>query len=267
MLFSTSPKGYKKGVPFRLATTSYIYPDQIVPNVMKLAPLFDEIELVLFESEGKNNFPDESEIQILRAISSNNQVGFNIHLPIDIFLGHLNDKVRWQGVFIAKRVIGNTLPLNPSAYILHLDRRNESEEVKDILDWQIRVRESLHEIARFGIDPNRIAVETLGYPFEWVEHLVKEFGFSICLDVGHLLLYGQDLELYFDKYLNHTSVIHLHGHENGRDHLGIDRWSEGNLNLILPHLYDYQGIVSLEVFSLDDLQRSLEVLEKRWKRN
>lgn len=253
--------------PFRLATTSYIYPDRIVPNVTRLAPYFDEIELVLFESERENNFPDESEIQALRAISSKERVGFNVHLPIDIFLGHLNDEVRLEGVSIVKRVIENTLSLNPSVFTLHLDRRDESEEAEDILDWQIRVRESLYEIARFGIDSCRIAVETLGYPFKWVENLIKEFGFSICLDIGHILLYGQDLKLYFDKYLSNTSVIHLHGHENGIDHLGIDRLSEEDLNLIFHHLYDYKGIVSLEVFSFDDLQRSLGVLEARWKRS
>ena len=34
-------------VPFRLGTTYYILPDAILPNVRFLAPLLDEIELVL----------------------------------------------------------------------------------------------------------------------------------------------------------------------------------------------------------------------------
>ena len=34
------------GLPFRLGTTSYIIPDEIVPNVQFLGPLVDDVELV-----------------------------------------------------------------------------------------------------------------------------------------------------------------------------------------------------------------------------
>jgi hypothetical protein len=36
---------------FRLGTTSFIVPDHIIPNVMKLGYFFDEIELLVFESD------------------------------------------------------------------------------------------------------------------------------------------------------------------------------------------------------------------------
>jgi len=254
--------------PFRLATTSYIYPDQIVPNVIRLAPYFDEIELVLFESQGENNFPDESEIQALRAISLNDQVGFNVHLPIDIFLGDVKEETRSKGVSAIRKVMERTLPLNPSLYTLHFDLRDENgQDYSDLGAWKRRLAQSLEGILGQGVEPSQISIETLRYPFEWVEEIIKRFGFSICLDMGHILLYGQNLKLYFDKYLSHTSVMHFHGHENGIDHLGIDRLSEKNLRLILSRLNDYRGVVSLEVFSLDDLQRSLRVLEEKWKRS
>lgn len=254
--------------PFRLATTSYIYPDRIVPNVIRLAPYFDEIELVLFESEGENNLPEEPDICLLGEISLNGQVGFNVHLPIDIFLGNEKDETRYLACSVIKKVIRRTLSLNPSLYTLHLGLRDETgQDHADIEGWKVRITKSLENIMGEGIEPNRISIENLDYPFEWIEDIIVRFGFSICLDIGHILLYGQDLELYFDKYLNNTSVIHLHGHENGIDHLGIDRLSEENLKLILSHLYDYRGIVSLEVFALDDLQRSLRVLGERWKRS
>ncbi len=34
---------------FRLGSTSYVYPDDILPNVRKLMSSVDDIELVLFE--------------------------------------------------------------------------------------------------------------------------------------------------------------------------------------------------------------------------
>jgi sugar phosphate isomerase/epimerase len=258
-------KCYKGMFPFKLATTSYIYPDHILPNVTTLAPLLDEVELVLFESEGLNNLPDEREIKALMDFSLHGKVGFNVHLPIDVFLGDENEEVRTKGVSMIRRVTERTLCLNPSVYILHFDLRNsEGQEETDIQTWRRRIIRSAQGIVKSGMEPGRISIETLGYPFEWIEDIVKEFGFSICLDIGHILIYGQNLRLYFDKYLPHTPIIHLHGFQNGTDHLGIDKLNGKIVDLILFHLQNYEGILSLEVFSFNDLKSSLEILEEKW---
>jgi sugar phosphate isomerase/epimerase len=95
---------------------------------------------------------------------------------------------------------------------------------------------------------------------------VKEFGFSICLDIGHMLIYRQDIPHYLENYLPKTSIIHFHGVENGVDHLGIDKLHGRIVDLILSRLHSFKGILSIEVFSLGDLKNSLEVLEQRWKK-
>ena len=57
-------------LPFRLGTTSYIWPDDILPNVRQLAPLVDDIELVLFESdEYGSNLPDKDVIAELKQLA------------------------------------------------------------------------------------------------------------------------------------------------------------------------------------------------------
>ena len=253
--------------PFNLSTTSYIYPDMIIPNVTLLAPFLDEIELVLFESEAENNLPDEEQIHALKDLSFQYGVNFNVHLPIDIFLGDEKEEVRLKGISIVKKIIERTLCLNPSTYTLHFDLRDRSgREETDIQTWRRRIIRSTEGIAECGIESNRISIETLGYPFEWIEDIIKEFGFSICLDIGHILIYGQDLPLYLKKYLPNTSIIHLHGFQNGIDHLGIDKLNGKTVDLILSCLQNYKGILSIEVFSFDDLKRSLEILEKEWER-
>ena len=308
-------KNYRGRFPFKLATTSYIYPDEIVPNVARLAPSFDEIELVLFESAGKNSIPDKAQIDQLIELSRLHQLGFNVHLPIDISLGDEREEVKAQGTSIVKRVIERTLCLNPSLYTLHLDLKNppipplikggrrgdypnkvtsplplaclpvgRGERVRacpvldtgvrgekdlqdpDIEGWRLRLSGSLEEILDDGIEPKRISIETLGYPFEWIEDIVKRFGFSICLDIGHLLTHGYDLNHYLKSYLADTSIIHLHGVRNDRDHLGIEKLPERILDDILSRLRHYHGTVSLEVFSIDDLRSSLDILEEKWTR-
>ena len=251
--------------PFKLSTTSYIYPDHVIPNVVMLAPFFDEIELVLFESESQDRIPDNVQINNLMNLSRLHQLGFNVHLPLDIFLGDKSEEIRSKGVSIVKRVIERTLCLNPSAYILHFDLRNKNgREGSDIEGWRRRIVQSVEEIVECGIESNRISVETLGYPFEWIEDIIRDFGFSICLDIGHILIQDQDLRLYLDNYLADASIIHLHGFQSGIDHLGIDKLPESALKLILSYIRHYRGIVSLEVFSIDDLKRSLIALEEKW---
>ncbi len=266
-IYSPLTKCYKGKFPFKLATTSYIYPDHILPNVAALAPFFDEIELVLFESEGQDNLPDEEEINGLKNCSIHHSLGFNVHLPIDIFLGDESEEIRSKGVSVVKKVIERTIYLNPSVYILHFDQRNKSsQDEADLETWQSRIIQSIKEVVENGIESNRIAIETLAYPFEWIEDTVRNFGLSICLDIGHILIQKQDLQLYLKNYLPNTSIFHLHGFQNGIDHLGIDRLPVPVLELILSHLRDYHGIVSIEVFSIDDLKSSLTTLEEIWGR-
>jgi sugar phosphate isomerase/epimerase len=194
-------------------------------------------------------------------------VSFNVHLPVDIFLGDKSEEVRAKGISIIRRVTERTLCLNPSVYTLHFDLRNsDGKEETDIEAWRRRIIRSAGEMTEWGIEPKRISVETLSYPFEWIEDIVKEFGFSICLDIGHMLIYSQDIPRYLEKYLLQTSIIHLHGVENGVDHLGIDRLNDKIIDLIFSKLQRFTGILSIEVFSFDDLKNSLEVLEQRWKK-
>ncbi len=260
-------KSFKGLFPFKLATTSYIYPDRILPNVTMLSPFLDEIELVLFESNGLDNYPDQTEMKGLKDLSLSQGVGYHVHLPTDIYLGDSVEGARSQGVTAIKKVIERTLCLNPSLYTLHFEMRNShGREERDIEAWRKCLIRSMQEIVKCGIEPNLISVETLAYPFEWIEDIVRNFGFSICLDIGHILIQKQDLRLYLKNYLPNTSIIHLHGFQNGIDHLGINRLPLPSLELIFFHLRDYHGIVSVEVFSIDDLKRSLIILEEKWEK-
>jgi len=253
--------------PFRLGTTSYIYPDAILPNVTKLAPFLDEVELVLFESEGQDNYPDELELRDLMNFSLNGEVAFNVHFPIDIFLGDRDEEVRLRGISVVKKVIERTLCLKPSLYTLHFDLRDKNgQEETDIEAWRKRILRSAEEMKEWGIETEQISIETLSYPFEWIEGIIKKFGFSVCLDIGHMLIYDLNIQDYLKKYLPQTSIIHLHGVENGIDHLGMDRLNGKIVDPILSKLQRFTGILSIEVFSFGDLKNSLEVLEQKWKK-
>ncbi|MDD5452166.1 MAG: cobamide remodeling phosphodiesterase CbiR [Desulfovibrionales bacterium] len=258
--YSTFSKSYRRRSPFRLATTSFIYPDRILPNAMRLAPYLDEMELILFESK---NLPDREEISDLSALQNKQGLSYNVHLPLDIFLGHPSDKARGEGVAAVHEAIALTKRLTPSTYTLHYVCDADCGK-KNLSLWQRHIAESTGNILKTGIKPGMISVETLDYPLTRVEDIINDFGLSVCLDLGHILLNGEDPLRYLDKYLEKTAIIHLHGVYEGRDHLGLDVLDEAALLDWLRLLKGYTGTVSIEVFSFHHLQTSLEILERLW---
>src|SRR5688500_10667676 len=78
------------GTPFRVGSTSYVYPDDLLPNVRKLAEGVDvdDIELILFEvDDGPNNLPGESVVEEMRQLARLYHLTYTVHLPLDLRLG------------------------------------------------------------------------------------------------------------------------------------------------------------------------------------
>lgn len=256
----------KERFPFRVATTSYIIPAAILPNLHFLGPYVEEVELVLFESKGQENLPSSDEIREMQSLASIHGFTYNVHLPSDVFLGDPDRTMREEFRQTILRFYEKTLPLVPSAYILHLDSRNaDGTKELDREIWTQRVWESIELLVREGLDPRRVVVENLEYPLEWVRPVVEAMEMEFCLDIGHLLRYGYDLKIEMAAYLARSPMVHLHGVRNGVDHLGIHWIPQGEWNLIRQALTDYTGTLSIEVFSLEDLRHSLYRLLEEFK--
>lgn len=252
-------KNYRGTFPFRLATTSYIYPDHILPNARLLAPYLDEMELILFESK---NLPTRKEISGLSTLHEKQAFSYNVHLPLDISLGHPLENKRKEGIMTVQKTVTLTRSLNPSTYTLHYVCDDGGE--KNFSLWQKHIAQSTEAILKTGIEPESLSIETLNYPLAWVEDIINDFGLSICLDLGHIILNGEDPRCYLSKYLERVSAIHMHGVYEGRDHLGLEVLDEAVLADWLRFLKEYTGTLSIEVFSFDYLQTSLTALEKAW---
>ena len=74
----------KNRLPFRLGTTSYVIPDEIIPNVRFLSDRVDDIETVLFEAGGLSNIPSVKIVRDLKDIAADHDLAYTVHLPIDI---------------------------------------------------------------------------------------------------------------------------------------------------------------------------------------
>jgi sugar phosphate isomerase/epimerase len=256
-------KSYKNAFPFKIATTSFIYPDHYVQNVNMLAPYLDEIELIFFEST-PNNLPSNDEIGVLLSIANEYDLSYNIHHPLDISLGAQDRSRRQFAVETVKQIIHLTAPLSPSTHTLHLPYEGIDYENESRKRWQEYICHSMEKLRGDGIGGKMISVETLNYPIEWVKDILIDFNLSVCMDLGHLIIYGFDMREVFERYQNSTSIIHLHGANNGRDHRALDLLSKSDFKTILEILNQFKGVVSIEVFSYDHLFASLNLLEEIW---
>ena len=268
--------------PFRLGTTSFIYPGMILPNVERLGPVFDEIELLVFESrpyQGISVLPSEADVVELARLGKALDLSYNIHLPVDVSLTH--PEYRAEAVETLVRVVELMAPLSPTAHALHLpmDEALENElrlhrgketlpgDLASALEtWLNHARRGLDALLPRLDDPGCLSVETLDYPPETLYPLLAEYPVNLCLDVGHHFKYGFDGGAVLSEYRDRIPLIHLHGveprGEKIQDHVGLDRLDAPTRADFLPRLADFTGTLSLEVFSLEHLNGSLSVLDQ-----
>jgi sugar phosphate isomerase/epimerase len=257
------PKSYKFTFPFKIATTSFIYPDHYVQNINMLAPYLDEIELIFFEST-PNSLPSKEEIGVLLSIANEYDLSYNIHHPLDIFPGAKDRSRRQFAVETIRQIIDLTAPLSPTTHTIHLPYEEIDHENESLKRWQNHICDSMEKLHGTGIGGKMISVETLNYPIEWVDDILMDFNLSVCMDLGHLIIYGFNMKKIFARYHDKTSIIHLHGANDGRDHQALDLLSRSDLKTILDILKRFNGVVSLEVFSYAQLIASLNFLDKVW---
>jgi sugar phosphate isomerase/epimerase len=259
------PKSYKGAFSFKIGTTSFIYPDGYVQNVKMLAPYLDEIELLLFEST-PGSLPSIHEVKQLLSLADEFDLTYNIHLPLDISLGAPERSIRQFALDTVKQVMDLTAPLSPSTYTLHLPYDEAGVDNEQIKCWQNRLNTGINKLVSTGINGEMISIETLDYPLNWVDEILTDSNLSVCLDVGHLMVYGFDPEAVFNKYKKRTPILHLHGVADHQDHLPLDRLTQADAKTVIKMLKQFEGVVSLEVFSFDHLKASLNFLENNQER-
>jgi sugar phosphate isomerase/epimerase len=265
LMYQPLPKSYKGAFPFKIGTTSFIYPDGYIPNVETLGPYLEEIELLLFESTPENHLPTKAEISKLGLLAEKYQLTYNIHLPIDLYLGDENMTRRNQAVESIIRISELVSPLSPSTCTLHLIYHWNTYNSTQLKIWQQTIYHSLSRLMDAGMNAEDLTIENLNYPFEWLGTIFSDFNFRVCLDFGHIFRYAQDADIILDNYGERITLIHLNGFEEDRDHISLDRLSPRQLGQIMKALKAFPGTVSMEVFSFDDLKSSLNLLEGCWQ--
>jgi sugar phosphate isomerase/epimerase len=261
----------------RLGATSYIVPAGLHANLVYLAaqsaPPVADMELVLFDRpDGLSNLPTPAEVAELAATAQAAGISFTVHLPLDLNLDDAGtpDSLSLR---LAERVIRLTAPLEPWAVVAHLDGRALLTDRSPAARrrWEGRALVALRALEPCLGGLERLAVENLEhYPLDLLDPISARLPIARCVDVGHLWLDRADPLPRLRDALPRTRVVHLHGVDwtaagsrgAGKDHQSLHHQPAAELAAVIDLLtaHAYAGVVTLEVFGLDDFHASRAAL-------
>jgi hypothetical protein len=253
---------------FRLAAPSWLIPATVEENVRHLldncaaVPEVEEVALLLFETEAALFSTNKDLPTSLR------DAGFtwHVHLPLDI-PWELGGVAAYE---TASRLADKTEFLNPRFFVLHPppESRDGMQLSQFAQLWRMD-----------GRNTEQILVENT-QENDLVELLprVEEEDLRLCLDMGHVLAYGQDalLEALEGRW-DLVRLLHLHGfgpvRDTGklRDHQSLDlldeegwRQTEHALRSVCEAT-SLPPTVVLEVFQWEGFERSVSLLRERFR--
>ncbi len=154
-------------------------------------------------------------------LKANHDLSFSVHLP---YMGGMDlstsiEAVRRATIETFRRIAEITSPLEPVNYVLHIAGMLQeaaggmftAERTEALRAYFLaNAEEGLRAVLEF-LSPERICLENLpGISFEIVSPLIERYGLSVCLDIGHLILRGDPLPEFLDRYGPILREVHLH---------------------------------------------------------
>ena len=250
---------------WRLGTTSCIWESSLLDNVRALAGRVRDVELVLYDNGEVSNWPNRSELAELRDLAQQYDLTYTAHVPCP--LGVVNCDKAWErrSVDLVGRTVEAVHSLQPLAYTWHWDAEQFGPlPSEDIPRWHKAVERVAVRVREAGWLPvSELAVETLSYSFDIIGELVRNLGYSVTLDVGHLWVAGFPWQAITREWLDRIRVVHVHGIDpvSQCDHHSLKHVPSETLRELWALLASTRGelerSLSIEVFSESDWKSSV----------
>ncbi|MGL1861577.1 MAG: hypothetical protein OCC46_03535 [Pseudodesulfovibrio sp.] len=235
-------QNWSLALPFTVAAPSFIIPAGAAENSRFLADYFPEICLLFFETEACLKYTDFDLPPDLVDLP----VSWHVHLPLDL-PWHEGMDVVWEKL---SRLMKKVEYLSPKAWVLH-----PPTEPDMLIPLAARFRDA-------GIDPASILLENVeesDLGALWAE--ARTGGYSTCLDLGHILAYGQHSLLDLPGLWETVRMLHVYAPKNGGRHTGLGTLDDDGKALLRSMLDNFQGeTITLEVFDETEIFDSLNRL-------
>lgn len=227
--------------PFTVAAPSFVIPAGASENSRFLAEYFQEVGLLFFETEACLNYTEDD----LSSDLSDLPVSWHVHLPLDLPWDKGLD-VAWQKI---SGLIDKAAFLEPRCWVLH-----PPTEPDMLIPLAGLFRNA-------GIDPARILLENVeetNLCALWPE--ARQGGYSTCLDLGHILAYGQHPVLELAGLWETVRMLHVYA-PSGSTHQGLTHLDNTGRELLQQMLGRFRGdTLTLEVFDEKEIFQSVELL-------
>ncbi|UCH04262.1 MAG: sugar phosphate isomerase/epimerase [Candidatus Thorarchaeota archaeon] len=151
-------------------------------------------------------------------------LSYTAHLPFwAVELTSFNDYIRSGSVDSNVHSIKLVEDLEPEAYVLHstgalaaeYSRQGFSESVNLVVQGYMNsfAMRSVEEIiSKSEVNPLKLAIENVEFPFDFTRDIVDELNTSICFDTGHLLTKqcgDESLSEFYREHSDRITEIHL----------------------------------------------------------
>jgi sugar phosphate isomerase/epimerase len=226
-------------------------------------------------------------VKELTKIKKSENISYTVHLPLwSVEPASPNEFIRKASVEVLADAVKLCEPIKPEAYVIHATGALAAEfsrlEIAEFYkDYIARQMTSLAEqsikglLASTSLQPEKLAVETVEFPYKYMKGLIEKYNVSVCCDTGHIIAgYPGNytvlgfLEEFFDKVID----IHLHdayriekdGVKIQKDHLPLGK---GNLPIAdLLGFLDRRAYSHPIVFELTLPQslQSLKVIREKY---
>lgn len=230
----------------------------------------------------------EATINNLISLKDELGISYTVHLPFwSIELATFNDNVRKGSIESIIDSIEVTKPIEPEYYVLHatgdlaatFSSLPYNPDLVHLISTLLAgfAGTSVEEIiSRTEINPRRLAVENIEFPFDVMRDVIDDLDTSICFDTAHLLCHFSGSESVMDFYNTHKnriSEIHLldatyteyDGAVARNDHITLGRGIMGDsvLREFLLELQNdrFSGPVIFEL-TKDEASESLEHIRR-----
>ena len=134
-----------------------------------------------------------------------------------------------------------------------------------LAQWQSQAARSLEQVAGWAGNTQQVCVENLeNYDPAALAPVLEAVPVSRCADVGHFWRLRLDPLPHLREWQARTRIVHIHGSDSRgeRDHQSLALMPPERLDPAVKHLVEnMRGVVTMEVFGVDDFFSSRQALE------
>jgi sugar phosphate isomerase/epimerase len=255
---------------FNLATTSYIWPADILTNINHLKKYVKGIQLILFELPEETNLPNPINLRKMMQLKEEFNLEYYVHLPLNAAFFCDTKKQQAQTISELKNIMEIGEKLQVKYYVAHLNLNKDVNDFTRVKNFDKNLAKDFYQKVSQTLDlffynypvKEKFLIENINYNLLYLDDFLYNYNLNFCMDIGHIFMHNESIEV-IRKYADKIKLIHLHDlNEEFKDHYKLNRKNEIKQVLSMLKKYNFKGDIILEVFSRENFFDSLKFLRE-----